>query len=165
MAEHRTQRPGGLLPWPGGGILPGSSAAGALPAVGWRAWPGLGVLFGMTVHPAGDEPRRDAERQTVARRGRSMGVMAEPPQDEGPPRALLERARAGDADAIAELFALHQDEVRRLCRRMMDEPASAEDAVSVVVGPEGADVAPTRTTEEEEELVGAELENHKMVTK
>lgn len=46
--------------------------------------------------------------------------------------ALLERARSGDADAFAALFALHRNEIQRLCRRLLDDLTSAEDASAEV---------------------------------
>jgi RNA polymerase sigma-70 factor (ECF subfamily) len=62
-------------------------------------------------------------------RRRAMGAVQ---QDEVAARSLLGRARSGDADAFAEVFALHRGAILRLCRRMLDDAASAEDAVSEV---------------------------------
>ena len=60
------------------------------------------------------------------------GAMTGPEPDEAAARSLLERARSGDAEAFAEIFALHRDAILRLCRRMLDDAASAEDAASEV---------------------------------
>jgi RNA polymerase sigma-70 factor (ECF subfamily) len=49
------------------------------------------------------------------------------------PRALLERARAGDGAAFAELFAAFESDVARVCRRMLDGTGGdAEDAAAEV---------------------------------
>ncbi len=42
--------------------------------------------------------------------------------------AILDRASLGDRGAFAELYAAHGDDVRRLCRRMLDSAEDAEDA-------------------------------------
>ena len=64
--------------------------------------------------------------------GRSKGAMEAPQQDEVASREMLDRARSGDPDAFAGLFALHREGIQRLCRRMLDDLASAEDATSEV---------------------------------
>lgn len=46
--------------------------------------------------------------------------------------AVLERARAGDREAFGDLFRGVQPDVSRLCRRMLNDPAAAEDATSEV---------------------------------
>ncbi|MEX2207746.1 MAG: sigma-70 family RNA polymerase sigma factor [Myxococcota bacterium] len=58
--------------------------------------------------------------------------MEAPPQDEVVIRRLLKRARSGDGEAFAEIFAFQRASVLRLCRRMLDDVASAEDATSEV---------------------------------
>jgi len=47
-------------------------------------------------------------------------------------RAAVERARTGDSSAFAELFAAHDADVTRLCRRMLGRADQAEDAKSEV---------------------------------
>jgi RNA polymerase sigma-70 factor (ECF subfamily) len=49
---------------------------------------------------------------------------------EGGDRSRVERARAGDPEAHAELFRSYQPVVRRLCRRILGDDAAAEDATS-----------------------------------
>jgi RNA polymerase sigma-70 factor (ECF subfamily) len=49
---------------------------------------------------------------------------------EGGDRSRVERARAGDPEAHAELFRSYQPAVRRLCRRILGDDAAAEDATS-----------------------------------
>lgn len=64
--------------------------------------------------------------------GRSKGAMDAPPNDEVATREMLDRARSGDPGAFAALFTLHRAGIQRLCRRMLDDLASAEDATSEV---------------------------------
>jgi len=45
---------------------------------------------------------------------------------------IIQRVRAGDADAFAELFRAPGDDVLRVCRRMLGGPEAAEDARSEV---------------------------------
>jgi RNA polymerase sigma-70 factor (ECF subfamily) len=47
-------------------------------------------------------------------------------------RANIERARAGDGDAFASLFREYDPDVRRVCRRMLGDSQSADDAASEV---------------------------------
>ncbi len=47
-------------------------------------------------------------------------------------RATIERALAGDGEAFASLFREYDRDVRRVCRRMLGDSQSAEDAVSEV---------------------------------
>jgi len=60
------------------------------------------------------------------------GAMTAAPEDELAVRRLVGRARSGDGQAFAEVFAIHRDAILRLCRRMLDDAASAEDAASEV---------------------------------
>jgi RNA polymerase sigma-70 factor (ECF subfamily) len=46
--------------------------------------------------------------------------------------ATIERARNGDEEAFAALFRQYDEDVRRVCRRMLGDPQGAEDAVSEV---------------------------------
>ena len=43
-------------------------------------------------------------------------------------RARLERARAGDADALGQLFETYRADVTRLCQRLLGSREDAEDA-------------------------------------
>ncbi len=52
--------------------------------------------------------------------------------DEQATRAIIERARAGDGEAFAALFREYDRDVRRVCRRMLGDSQSTEDAVSEV---------------------------------
>jgi len=52
--------------------------------------------------------------------------------DDDEARALVERARDGDGEAFALLFRGYRLDVLRVCRRMLGDPQSAEDAVSEV---------------------------------
>ena len=47
-------------------------------------------------------------------------------------RPVVERARAGDEAAFAELFRLHQGDVARACRRLLGPGPAAEDAAAEV---------------------------------
>lgn len=47
-------------------------------------------------------------------------------------RAIIERALEGDGDAFASLFREYEQDVQRVCRRMLGNAQSAEDAVSEV---------------------------------
>ncbi len=47
-------------------------------------------------------------------------------------RATIERALAGDGEAFASLFRAYDRDVRRVCRRMLGDAQSVEDAVSEV---------------------------------
>ncbi|MEE9606864.1 MAG: sigma-70 family RNA polymerase sigma factor [Myxococcota bacterium] len=47
-------------------------------------------------------------------------------------RALVERARTGDAEAFAALFGCYERDVARLCRRMLGAGPAAEDAANEV---------------------------------
>jgi len=58
--------------------------------------------------------------------------MEAPQNDQVATRELLDRARAGDGDAFGALFRTHSADVTRLCVRMLDDPALAEDATSEV---------------------------------
>jgi RNA polymerase sigma-70 factor (ECF subfamily) len=49
--------------------------------------------------------------------------------DEGV-RAVVERARGGDAAAFAELFGAHEAQVARACRRLLGAGPAAEDAAA-----------------------------------
>jgi len=44
-------------------------------------------------------------------------------------RAGIERARAGDREALGEIFRAYRLDVRRLCRRLLGDEVAAEDAV------------------------------------
>lgn len=66
------------------------------------------------------------------RDGGWKGAMASAPDSEAATRELRERASSGDPAAFAELFGLHRQGVERLCRRMLDDASSAEDATSEV---------------------------------
>lgn len=46
--------------------------------------------------------------------------------------SLVERARAGDESAFGELFAEHRSDVARMCRRMLGDGVSAEDATQEI---------------------------------
>lgn len=52
--------------------------------------------------------------------------------DDRATRAIVERALAGDGDAFGTLFREYDRDVRRVCRRMLGDSQSAEDAVSEV---------------------------------
>ncbi len=52
--------------------------------------------------------------------------------DDQATRAIVERALAGDGEAFASLFREYDRDVRRVCRRMLGDSQSAEDAVSEV---------------------------------
>ena len=52
--------------------------------------------------------------------------------DDEATRMLVKKAQSGDSDAFAAAFALHREKIERLCRRMLDDAASAEDATSEV---------------------------------
>ena len=58
--------------------------------------------------------------------------MTGPPQDERAPSELVRRASAGDRESLAELFAIHREDLRLLCRRMLDDHASVDDALSEI---------------------------------
>jgi len=82
--------------------------------------------------PLLDESRIGLGSGRRERSERRMGAMEAPQHDEAALRRLLERARDGDGDAFGTLFRQHSDDVTRLCRRMLDDPAAAEDATSEV---------------------------------
>ncbi len=52
--------------------------------------------------------------------------------DDQATRAIVERALAGDGEAFASLFREYSRDVRRVCRRMLGDSQSAEDAMSEV---------------------------------
>ena len=52
--------------------------------------------------------------------------------DDQATREIVERALAGDGEAFASLFREYDRDVRRVCRRMLGDSQSAEDAVSEV---------------------------------
>ena len=52
--------------------------------------------------------------------------------DDQATRAIIKRALAGDGEAFASLFQEYDRDVRRVCRRMLGDSQSAEDAVSEV---------------------------------
>ena len=52
--------------------------------------------------------------------------------DDQAARSIIERALAGDDEAFASLFREYDRDVRRVCRRMLGDSQSAEDAVSEV---------------------------------
>jgi RNA polymerase sigma-70 factor (ECF subfamily) len=47
-----------------------------------------------------------------------------------PGRSAIERARTGDREAFGQVFREHEQDVLRLCRRMLGDDASAQDARS-----------------------------------
>ena len=59
-------------------------------------------------------------------RARGRGAVSEPSQE------IIEQACAGDADAFAEIFRAHGDDVLRVCRRMLGGADAAADAQSEV---------------------------------
>ncbi len=69
--------------------------------------------------------RLDRIRRGDAAGGRA-GLASEPTAE------IIQRARAGDADAFAALFDAYGDDVLRVCRRMLGEPETAADARSDV---------------------------------
>ncbi len=52
--------------------------------------------------------------------------------DDQATRAIVKRALAGDGEAFASLFREYDRDVRRVCRRMLGDSQSVEDAVSEV---------------------------------
>jgi RNA polymerase sigma-70 factor (ECF subfamily) len=56
----------------------------------------------------------------------------QPPHDPTRVAELVRRARAGEREALGELLAPHRSAVQGLCRRMLEDRASAEDAASEV---------------------------------
>ncbi len=52
--------------------------------------------------------------------------------DDQATRTIVERALAGDGEAFATLFREYDRDVRRVCRRMLGDSQSTEDAVSEV---------------------------------
>lgn len=74
--------------------------------------------------PHGTSNRRPPDRASL--QGEPM------PADEEATRTHLERARGGDPDAFAWLFAQYRPGIERLCRRLLLDAASAEDATGEV---------------------------------
>jgi RNA polymerase sigma-70 factor (ECF subfamily) len=65
----------------------------------------------------------------AAEEGVSGGATRTPPDA---PRAALDRARGGDREAFAELYAALGDDVERLCARLLGSAADAGEAKSEV---------------------------------
>lgn len=82
---------------------------------------------GLSLAPVGARLRQGVDR-LVGKRHRGDGVTV----DEQAIRAIIERALAGDGDAFASLFREYEQDVQRVCRRMLGNSQSAEDAVSEV---------------------------------
>lgn len=79
------------------------------------------------------EPQRSARHDLESMkpdRRRSRETLQVP--DEQAARALVEKARQGDTEAFAALFDLYGARIARLCHRMLEDAASAEDATSEV---------------------------------
>ncbi|MFK7895713.1 MAG: RNA polymerase sigma factor [Myxococcota bacterium] len=55
----------------------------------------------------------------------------DPPEDEATKR-LLDRLERDDLDAFAELFALHRDDLKQVCRRLVFDASSVDDVLSEI---------------------------------
>lgn len=100
----------------------GAVRGGGQPVQQAATWPGSRVF---SVEPAGGPPLAGLISRVPALPTRREAARV----SEGGDRSRVERARAGDVEAHAELFHSYQPAVRRLCRRILGDDA-AEDATS-----------------------------------
>ena len=97
------------------GLVMEAAFASAAPAApGWLVLPGR----------IGDPSRRDGRGSSMASRG--------PQERASTSSSRLERGPGADIGDFAELFASHREDLGHLCRRMLDDSASVEDALSEI---------------------------------
>jgi RNA polymerase sigma-70 factor (ECF subfamily) len=101
----------------------------------WIAGATAHLAVSRATGPAGRAPLARMEEWVAARLdtlagpgnpGRRTGAVSEPTAE------IIDRARAGDAEAFATLFHVHGDDVLRVCRRMLGDAEAASDARSEV---------------------------------